>query len=524
MGSSGRPSIGSSRTAPRIGGGNGSSSGRAAPGYSSSRSRSAGRDGTAGTRYYPYGTNSGPRLAPSSGGRSGTRGGVSGRSDSRGTGGLRLADGERSRSAGRPGSSGTGRTRGGSVELGGARTRDGGREGFRGFGAKGRTGDRSAADYRAQLDARTGGRTVTPGRGVGGAAVLPNRGVSDRPAAGGRSGGGRGGDGRTGGDRGGLDSRRANRPAPGYSHYDSGYDYGHHHGGYHHDDHHGYYWDCGYRFGFGFGLGWFGYRGWSYHSWCWPYFRYGYYYPWGGWCHYPYYWSYSCFPLYRSYRSPWYSETSVYYVDAPGYASDPYVDDVVYLDPGVVDVAPTRSVVVSSSPVVLAPAEVLAGQQFAEGIDAGRDPAAAVALGRRLMSEGKPLEAAEALRQAFLLRNDPGTLRLMGLALYAASDWQMASWALQKGVGDSEKAVLDLAVELDDFVGGAAVAGQLMALERYLVAEPNDEASNFLLGALYTLTGRDYAAYVLLNRLSAAGYQRETTDLFLRQARLALTR
>lgn len=369
------------------------------------------------------------------------------------------------------------------------------------------------------------------GRGLNGSTRSAGAGAGGRLGAGTGTAGGRV---NRGGPANGVSAATANatpglgngRPAPGYSHHDGNYDYGHYHNGFNYGFNNGFrrglFWDVGFNFGFGYGLGWFGWGGWGYRSWCYPYFATGFWYPWTGFCHYPFFWSYNNFGGFRGFWGAANPGASVFFIDAPGYAADPYIDDIAYLDPGVVaeplasvPLAPTRR-------VALSPREVLSEQSFATGVNAGGDAATALATARRLMAAGRPAEAAEAFRQSYVMRPEPQTLRLMGIALVAVEDWHMASWAIQKGSMGSERAVLDFVEETSALLGGARLEASVSALERYLVSNANDEASNFLLGALYVASGRDYAGYVLLTRLSNADYQRDTTDLYLNRARTNL--
>lgn len=407
----------------------------------------------------------------------------------------------------------------------GARALEGGRVGNSGrLGASNAAGTRNAGRGVGPTGATRTGRgngSVSRQPGTAGGGLGNGRGSAGGVASGRNARGGPAASGVAAGGLGGSPGLGNGRPASGYSHHDPNYNYGHYNNRNYYGFGNGFYWDVGFRFGFGYGLGWFGWGGWGYRNWCWPYFATGFWYPWTGYCHYPFFWSYNAFSPFRGFGGAWAPAADTFYIDAPGYAADPYVDDVTYLDPGVVD-APLATGPQPLRRVTLAPREVLAEQSFASGMNAGRNADEAIAAGQRLLAAGRPGQAAEAFRQAYLQRQDPSTLRALGLALVVKEDWQMASWAIQKGSTGGQRDVLDFVTEASGLLGGPRLEAAAANLERYLIDNPNDEASNFLLGTLYVASGRDYAAYVLLTRLADANYQRSSTEAYLDQARQGL--
>ncbi len=279
-----------------------------------------------------------------------------------------------------------------------------------------------------------------------------------------------------------------------------GYGFGYYHGGFHRR-----WWG---HFGVYFGA----YPYWFWHAWWYPYWGYAYY---------PYYWSYLYYPTYRVvstyvYEEPYYT-TSGYYAGA-GFDDDPYYDEEgsTYSGAGV-----SRA---EEAPPPRRPAATdhVFAQPFVKGVDAGATAADAIQFGNRAMGRKEFRLAAEAYRQAFHLDGGHDALRRMSIALFAANDPPLASAAMVLGIAGARKGMLDFAVLIDELLPKGTFSKSLAALERYLVDEPNDEASNLLLGALYVVSGREYAGYIVLTRLKAAGYEPSTVDLFIDQARTGL--
>lgn len=324
----------------------------------------------------------------------------------------------------------------------------------------------------------------------------------------------------------------------------------HHHNGRYFNNHHGrnFYFNFGYPFfggfgygGFGFGFGWGGYNSFyarvvlGYPYAYWPYFYNSFYYPWWGYGSYPYYAAYDFFPIYRT--------VYVYGGGGGAYGTDGCWEGRGHDDPYAEPEAPPGEETFEEAPAPTGGAEAEKSSDTApierdpaaadsgtaalasslvEGVDTFTSHDAAVQQGDRFIRDGWGMKAAEAYRQAW--RQDPrdGTLRKLAVALLDGGDYPLASWALVRSVGSNEKGILDYTVALDDSLGGARITRAVTALEKYLVDNPNDEGSNFLLGALYVVTGREYAGYVVLTRLRAADYEIGTVDLFIKQARLAL--
>ncbi len=279
-----------------------------------------------------------------------------------------------------------------------------------------------------------------------------------------------------------------------------------------------------YGYGFGFYYGnfhhrWWGHYGiylghypyWFWHSWWYPYWGYAYY---------PYYWSYLYYPTYRVhhvyvYEEPYYTTSGYYY--GAGFDDDPYYDEG---DSGYVGAGASR--VEEAPPPRSRATDHAFASPFVEGVDAGATATEAIQFGNRAMAAGEFRKAAEAYRQAFHLDGGRDALRRMSMALFAANDPPLASAAMVLGIGGERKGMLDYAVLIDELLPKGTFVKSVAALERYLVDEPNDEASNLLLGALYVLSGREYAGYIVLTRLKAAGYETSTVNLFIDQARTGL--
>ncbi|HGY91371.1 MAG TPA: hypothetical protein ENK43_09385 [Planctomycetes bacterium] len=280
-----------------------------------------------------------------------------------------------------------------------------------------------------------------------------------------------------------------------------------------------------YGYGFGFYYGHFHHGWWRHYGGYLGYYPYwfwsSWWYPYWGYAYYPYYWSYLYYPAYRVhdvyvYHEPYYT-TSGYYAGA-GFDDDPYYDEEgsSYSGAGVSraeDATPPRRPVATDHAFA---------KPFVEGVDAGGTAAAAIQFGNRAMARKEFRRAAEAYRQAFHLDGGNDALRRMSIALFAANDPPLASAAMVLGIAGERKGMLDYAVLIDELLPKGTFAKSLAALERYLVDEPNDEASNLLLGALYVVSGREYAGYIVLTRLKAAGYETSTVDLFIDQARTGL--
>lgn len=426
-----------------------------------------------------------------------------------------------------------------------------GARGFEGFGRGRGASAATSSDYRSQLAQRVGGAAAAGARAGGnvnraervpsstGAAVRAD-GRSVNPGARAAVGNARSYDGSV--------------PYSSRAGYDHVY-HNHHHHHYDNDDHIHFSFFAGYG-GFGFGIGYTrGHHPYFYgYNHCYPihyyphYYAHTWFYPYWGSCYYPYYWSYAYFPYYRTYvygppvtyieRRYVYETVVVDGVDyeyrgrgyLPSNADDPYVDPK-----DMPDSRPESSPSDESSDAGAVTEEVLqpvadTGVQlgsidrpFVEGVETGTTSDDAIAKGDDLMKGGKTVEAAEAYRTAYQRapENPTAALRL-SVALFKAGDFQLASWALTKGVGSNTKALLDHAVLMDDLLGGPTVSDSTRALERYLIERPNDEASNLLLGAVYSVTGRPYAAHVVLTRLKAADYETGTVNLYLKQAEQAL--
>lgn len=313
-------------------------------------------------------------------------------------------------------------------------------------------------------------------------------------------------------------------------------------GGHHYHNHH-YYGGFGRRyFGFGFGFGGFGFGGfgfggfnsfyarvfWGYPFAYWPFFGNAFYYPCWGFGYYPYFASYNFFPVQRT-----------VFVNGGGLGvagltggswvgrgyDDPYVEpeappgEEAPLDvEGASDVAPIEPIDAAAA----GDGTQVLSSPLTEGVDSFEDVDAARSAGDRYLRDGWGMKAAEAYRQAW--RKDPTddtTLRLAA-ALLEGGDYPLAGWALVRGIGTTEKRVLDFTVLLDDLLDGPRITRSVQSLEKYLVNNPNDEGSNLLLGALYVVTGREYAGYVVLSRLRAAEYETATVDLFIAQARMVI--
>ena len=433
------------------------------------------------------------------------------------------------------------RTRGGAV----------GRTPFRGLG-RSSASDKAASSYRGRLDARLrGGRSVGKGRddgrsgrdrtgrsrGTGSSAIDSGRGRGNRTTGSTRDGG-RGaivGDRRTGvaaspgRDRAGAQANRSSRGEGGVSN-NSGQrrsgDGGYHHGGHHHHYHDHHYFHIGlgaFAFGYGLGYGSYSYPYWWSHRYYYSAYCSSYYYPYYGSSHYPYYFSRHYYPYYRRYVHAYAYGADESYADdtylggVSGTAPAPLGSDDPYADPGLPSSRPSTAPTSTSTESALRPVgtEPVLTRPLVAGVDAGRTAQQALDTGDRLMHEGTPLRAAEAYRQAFERNARGDAILRMSAALLEAKDYPLASWAMAYGVDGAHRRLLDYSVLLEALLGGRRISAAISDLERYLVANPNDEASNLLLGALYTYTGRPYAARLVLDRLDAAGYDLKTTRLFI---------
>lgn len=284
----------------------------------------------------------------------------------------------------------------------------------------------------------------------------------------------------------------------------------HHHDHYRnrHSDFYFFLGGCGYGFGYYGGSYYWRSAYWDCHWWNWGYPSWycgPYWYPRYSSCYYPYYWSYRWYPRYRS----------VYLVD---YVREPYVASG-YLPAAAFDDDPYAE---GDLPPVTASGTSEAIVPIVAGLDAGADCAAATAAGDAYLRAGKPLEAAEAYRQAWIHDPRSDALARMAWALWDGGDYPLAAWALAQHLQGSEKRMLDAAVLLDDLFDGPRIRRDTEALERYLVDNPNDEGSNLLLGSIYVLGGREYAGLIVLGRLQQSGYERATTELLVGQARTRL--
>ena len=362
-----------------------------------------------------------------------------------------------------------------------------------------------ASHYRAQLDRKMEGSSAGLNKGVGGVGkaggALPGKSEKTGKALPGKF------------EKAGKISSKS---VDGYDHdgklhvnaYVGGYGFGlgfgyydHHHHCHPYWHHHGYFWN---------------------HCWGSRWFHRHWWYPWHNHCWYPFYWSYRYFPYYRTVYTNHYVTTHYtddgYYAGA-GYESDPYVEDDFYYGDGAASLAPEGGI--ESAPK-MSGGEGPFSKPLKTGVDAGADYASAIAFGDAAIKRGEALVAAEAYRQAWQMSKNPAALHRLTLALLVVGDYGMASKAMVLGVAGGEKSVLDLSVASGEVLDASAMRHGLASLERYLVENPNDEASNLLLGALYVMNGKDYAAFMLLSRLKEADYEPRVCDLFLARAKAGL--
>ena len=134
------------------------------------------------------------------------------------------------------------------------------------------------------------------------------------------------------------------------------------------------------------------------------------------------------------------------------------------------------------------------------------------------MKEGRYLEAAEARRRQLMAEpTNPAIALNLGIALFAAGKFELASVALNEAL-DLDPRVVSTASPATLFGSQDAFDKALTALERFVVKNPTDGSSRFVLGSMDLAAGRYFAARNEFSLLKEAAPQNPHVAAMLTEA------
>jgi tetratricopeptide (TPR) repeat protein len=114
--------------------------------------------------------------------------------------------------------------------------------------------------------------------------------------------------------------------------------------------------------------------------------------------------------------------------------------------------------------------------------------------GESWMKQGRYLEAAEARRRLLVIEStNPSLARDLGVALFAAERYELASIALNEALDRDPRVLASLDLS-SDFGSTPAFEKTMTALERHVVKNSNDGSARFVLGVMDLSSGRYFAA------------------------------
>ena len=250
-------------------------------------------------------------------------------------------------------------------------------------------------------------------------------------------------------------------------------------------------------------------------------FGYSYYYPFTPYSPYPVYRSSFYEPYYVSYLSydvPVFRTYSYVRCDRPVETvyvetADPYVDEEVIVDEDVVDwdgddYAYAGAGYAGSSTGSSSYRALPTGfrDRFADDVPSGLQYDEYLAWGEDALYDGAYLTAAEAFRQAMVLRpDDDYPLFQMAHALFGAGRYRLAGRALEMGLALNPAWVHRRFDVRDGFSSEEEFARLLQNLELYLIQNDRDEVSRYVLGYMYFFSGNLFGARSVLRTISDHG-------------------